>query len=114
MTCESRKTCAACPGGGSDRRDSGQASRSQNAVAGADRGYDAAMVETKSEDNGLVPKPAPPQAIAGSRWRMMAQVIFWSVMTIVGCAVTTGVIVAGLYPRISTLLECGSVSSCYR
>jgi hypothetical protein len=35
-------------------------------------------------------------------------------MVIVAGVVIVGTIVAGVYPRVSTLLECGSISGCYR
>jgi hypothetical protein len=50
----------------------------------------------------------------GSRWRSLARTIFWTVMVIVAGVVTLGTIVAGVYPRFSTFLECGSITGCYR
>ena len=35
-------------------------------------------------------------------------------MVIVAAVVTLGTIVAGVYPRFSTFLECGSITGCYR
>jgi hypothetical protein len=49
-----------------------------------------------------------------SRWRSLARSIFWTVLVVVAGVVTLGTIVAGVYPRVSTFLECGSISGCYR
>jgi hypothetical protein len=60
------------------------------------------------------PASAPVVSPTGSRWLSFARSIFWTVMVIVTAVVTLGIIVAGVYPRVSTFLECGSISGCYR
>jgi hypothetical protein len=68
----------------------------------------------KAQDDGHQPVSAPEKASNESRWRLLARSIFWTVMVIVAGVVTVGTIVAGVYPRVSTFLECGSISACYR
>ena len=76
-------------------------------------GYAAVMAGLKPGSDEVPPSPAPGVIPGGSRWRSFARSIFWTVMVIIAGVVTLGVIVAGVYPRVSTFLECGSISGCY-
>jgi hypothetical protein len=66
------------------------------------------------EDEGTPGASAPVVISNASRWRSLARSIFWTVLVVAAGVVTLGTIVAGVYPRLSTFLECGSISGCYR